>query len=81
MTKRNFWWYLSWIAFAIVFLYFLLKILGIIHSPISIDLIALISAAFFVGRFVKKIDDMFKNVKIIKKDLQKLNTACPVLKS
>jgi hypothetical protein len=71
---------LGWIAFAIVVLYFFLKLLGVIHSPLTIDLIALISGAFFVGKYAMKLDYFFKDVENIKEDIKRLDEKCPVFK-
>ncbi len=81
MTKRRgVWDTLVWIAFAIVVVYILLKMLGIIKSPITIDIIALFSGAYFVGRYAKRIDDTFKDIKNIKRDIIELNRKCPIFK-
>lgn len=79
IINKKIWDTLAWIAFAIIVTYLLLKLLGIIHSPLTVDLIALISGAYFVGRYAKKIDDTFDDVGKVKKDLRKLNEKCPVL--
>ena len=69
---------LAWIAFFIVLLYFFFRILGLLHSPITVDLIALMSGAFFVGRYAQKIDLCFRDVEDIKQDLRVLDRGCPV---
>jgi len=78
--KTKIWDILAWISFAIVVIYFLLKILGLIHSPLTLDVITLASAAYFVGRYAKKFDDMFRDVDDIKKDIRVLDKKCPVFK-
>ena len=69
-----------WVAFIIVIIYLLLKILGVIKSPITIDIIALLSGAYFVGRYAKKIDDSFEDIENIKEDVRELNVKCPIFK-
>ncbi|MBL7147962.1 MAG: hypothetical protein ISS82_04000, partial [Nanoarchaeota archaeon] len=71
---------LVWIAFAIVVIYIFLKMLGIIKSPITIDIIALLSGAYFVGRYAKRIDDTFNDSKNVKRDIRELNRKCPIFK-
>ena len=80
MRKLTGWNVLAWIAFGIVIFYFLLKIFGVINSPISIDLIALLSGAYFVGRYAKKIDDTFNDIESIKEDVRELDKKCPIFK-
>lgn len=79
MTKKgSIWNILAWIAFAIVVIYILLKILKIIESPVTIDIIALLSATYFVGRYAKRIDDTFNDLKTIKDDIRELDKKCPI---
>jgi len=80
MKKRNIWDILVWVAFAIVLIYILLKILGVIKSPVTIDIIALLSGAYFVGRYAKRIDDTFNDIENIKEDIKELDGKCPVFK-
>jgi len=68
---------LGWIAFSIVVLYFLLKILGVIHSPLTLDVTALISGAFFVGKYAMKIDYLSKDVSNLKKEMRIVKEKCP----
>ncbi|HLC65102.1 MAG TPA: hypothetical protein VJI46_03200 [Candidatus Nanoarchaeia archaeon] len=66
MVSKRFWDVLAWIAFFIVVLYFFLKIIGVLNSPISADVLALLSAAYFVGRYAQKIDTFLQDVENIK---------------
>ena len=80
MAKKSIWDILVWVAFAIVIIYILLKILGIIQSPITVDIIALLSGAYFVGRYAKRIDDTFDDIVNVKEDVRELNRKCPIFK-
>lgn len=80
MVKKNIWDTLAWIAFGIVILYLLLKILGVIKSPVTLDIIALASGAYYVGRYAKKIDYTFSDIEDIKEDVMELNRKCPIFK-
>lgn len=80
MAKKSIWDILVWVAFVIVVIYLLLKILGIIKSPVTVDIIALLSGAYFVGRYAKKIDDTFSDIEDIKDDVRELNKKCPIFK-
>ncbi|MBU1204051.1 MAG: hypothetical protein KKG60_03215 [Nanoarchaeota archaeon] len=71
---------LAWIAFGIVVLYFILKIIGIIQSPMTIDLIALISGAFFIGRYAQKIDSSLNDLENVKGDIRNLDKKCLIFK-
>jgi len=77
---RDIWDLLVWVAFAIVVIYIFLKIVGVIKSPITLDIIALLSGAYFVGRYAKRIDDTFDDIKDIKEDVRELNKNCPIFK-
>ena len=78
--KKSIWDILVWVAFFILILYILLKILGVIKSPVTLDIVALLSGAYFVGRYAKKIDDTFDDIKDIKDDVKELNSKCPIFK-
>lgn len=80
MAKKSIWDILVWVAFAIVVIYLFLKMLGIIKSPVTIDIIALLSGAYFVGRYAKKIDNTFSDIENIKDDVRELNKKCPIFK-
>lgn len=60
---------LAWVAFAIVVLYLLLKVLGVFESPLIADIAAIASGAFFVGKYAQKIDMIDKAVFSINKRL------------
>jgi len=76
--KKSVWDILVWVAFFILILYILLKILGVIKSPITLYIVALLSGAYFVGRYAKKIDDTFDDIKDIKDDVKELNSKCHI---
>lgn len=78
MARKRIWDALAWISFVIVILYFLAKIMGIINSPEIIDITALVSAAYFIGRYAMKLDFVFRDVAFIKKNIRKINRMCPI---
>lgn len=65
MIKLSFWDWLAYVALGIIIAYFLMKILGIIHSPVELDIVVLISSAYFAGRYAMKIDFMTNELKEI----------------
>ena len=58
MKKLNFWDLLAWLAYVYLIVYFLLKVLGFLHSPPTIDVAAIASSAYYVGRYTHKIDSI-----------------------
>jgi len=87
MKNKNFWDFLAWIAFAIMVLYGLGKVTGVLNSPLPIDVAALFSGAYFLGRYAQKIshmskeiDNSAKDIGDIKDDLRQLDKKCPVFK-
>ena len=68
MMKLSFWDWLAYIALGFLIAYFLLKVLGIIHSPIELDLVAISSASYILGRYAMKIDFISKEVTNIKRN-------------
>ena len=55
-NRMSFWDWLAWVAFAIFFSYLLLKTLGILESPPVADILAIASAAYFIGKYAQRID-------------------------
>ncbi len=70
--KKSFWDILAWIAFAYVVLYALLKVAGILHSPLPLDAAAIASTAYFVGKYAQRIDFSIKETDFVKNDLKGL---------
>lgn len=62
----NFWDTLAWIAFAYAVIYALLKVTGVLNSPIPIDVAAIASVAYFVGKHVNRVDFMAKEIETLK---------------
>lgn len=58
MIKLSFWDWLAYVCLGLLVAYFLLKILKLIQSPVEFDILALVSAAYLVGRYAMKIDFM-----------------------
>lgn len=71
--KIKIWDILAWIAFLIVLTYVTLKITGVLHSPVFADILATLSAGYFIGRYAMKIDNIFKDIEFLKKDVRNLN--------
>ena len=69
MNWSKFWDVLAWIGFGNVVLYLILKSAGILNSPFSIDLIAIVSGSLYIGRHVQKIDYMEKKLDSVDKRL------------
>ncbi len=65
-ARRDFWDFLSWVAFAVGVIYVFLKVRGILHSPIISDMIGIGSVAYFLGMKSQKLDRL-------ERDLQKLD--------
>jgi len=76
MMKLSFWDWLAYAAFGFLIAYFLLKILGIIHSPIELDVVAISSASYILGRYAMKIDFMSREIKEHSKELKTIKTNC-----
>jgi len=70
MNWNKFWDTLAWIGFGITIMYLIFKAFGIIHSPISIDIVTIIGASIFIGRHIQKVEHISKEVNIVKKDVK-----------
>ena len=72
MTKLSIWDWLAYISLAILIAYFILKVLGIINSPIELDIIAIVSGAYLVGRYTMKINMVSNKLKEHSKELKRI---------
>lgn len=77
---RTFWDTLAWIAFAYVVIYALLKAIGVLNSPVPIDVAGIVSIAFFVGKYAQKIDFSNKEIDLIKGDLKEVKSGLSAVK-
>lgn len=68
MIKLSFWDLLAYICLGFLIAYFLLKVTGIIHSPLELDIVAIISGAYLIGKYAMKIDLISEEIKSIKKN-------------
>jgi len=76
MAKLSVWDWLAYIALALLIAYFLLKAFNLIQSPIELDIIAIISGAYLVGRYTMKIDFISSKVKEHSRDLRQIKENC-----
>ena len=70
MGKRSIWDILQWISLFIFLLYLFLKWSGFLHSPIAVDLTAVLSLGYFLGLHVQKLNHLVEEVKDIKIELK-----------
>lgn len=70
VMKKSFWDTLAWIAFAYLVVYALLKVAGVLHSPLPVDIGAVASVAYFIGKYAQKIDFSTKEMDFVKNDLK-----------
>ncbi len=81
----NVWDILAWIAFGIVMAYFILKALHILKSPEIVDIITILSAGYFIGRYAMKTDTDMRVVKTkistLEKGVNTLERSVSILES
>ncbi len=73
-ARRDFWDFLSWVAFAVGVIYVFLKVRGILHSPAISDLVGIGSVAYFLGKKSQKIDTLESDLSSVKTDLSSVKT-------
>jgi len=72
--ERNIWDILAWVAFGIVMAYFILKALHILNSPEIADVVTILSAGYFIGRYAMKIEYTDKRVFTLETDMRSVKT-------
>ena len=69
---RTIWDTLAWVAFGYVVLYAILKVIGVLHSPLQIDIAAIVSVAYFVGKSAQKLDFSVKEIEAVKHNISRM---------
>ena len=67
MVKRNFWDWLAWIALAGIFVWLILKMLGIINTSVLLQYAPYLGAVYLAGWNIHKLDSVANDVKDLKK--------------
>ena len=70
--KRNFWDYLAWICLAGITIWVILKILGIINTPIWLEYAPIYGAIYLAGWNVNKLERATKDIKENSKDIKEI---------
>jgi hypothetical protein len=77
MRKLTIWDILFWFAMAVLILFILGKLTGIINTPDWVNLIPLISLVFLIGAFYQKvtsfIETMYRRTDYLKSNLDKIS--------
>ena len=77
MVKKDIYDIIIWVGLAILVLYIIGKLTGIINSPEWINLMPIITVAFIVGAFYQKaiifMDQMYKRTDYLKNNIDKIN--------
>lgn len=63
MVKRNFWDWLAWVVLAGILLWIILKMLGIINTPILLQYAPYLGAVYLAGWNVHKLDSVASEFK------------------
>lgn len=67
MKKRSIWDILVYVALIVLVIWIILKLAGVINSPVIVEIIPYVSAAYVFGR-------MFQKVETTADDVEKINT-------
>jgi hypothetical protein len=66
MKKVNFWDVLAWIILVLILLWIILKVSGIINTPILIEYAPLFGAVYLAGWAMHKLDNAVDDIRSIK---------------
>jgi len=73
MKKRNIWDTLVWVAIIVFLVWIILKLTGVIQSPVLVELIPYISGAYVVGRVFQKLETTLNDVETIKTEVKEID--------
>ncbi len=66
MAKYNFWDILAWISVAGIVLWLILKVTGIINTPLLLEYAPYFGVAYFLGWNIHKLENISKDAKDLK---------------
>lgn len=77
--------YLAWLALFYIFVWLILKMLGIIHIPVLIEYSPLFCAVYIAGNAIQKLErsveditELKKDTRSIKEKMAKIETNCRI---
>ena len=70
MKKREIWDILVYVALAVLIIWVVLKLSGVINTPVLVEIIPYISGGYILGRMFQKLETSVNEVKIIKSEVK-----------
>ncbi len=69
VKKESIWDLLAWASLAMIFFWALAKSFGWINTPVIIEMLPLFGAVYWAGRMFQQMDDIKKDVRQLKKEM------------
>jgi uncharacterized membrane protein YhdT len=70
--KRTFWDTLSWIVLGLIALWLILKTVGVINTPLWLELAPLYGFLFVAGKAMRTLETVSDDVSFLKKDVRRV---------
>ncbi|GEM_PF-4831078 len=67
MVKRSVWDWLAWVALVSIVVWAILKVIGIINTPVLLEYYPIFAACYVFGWQMNKLDGVSRDVKDLKK--------------
>ena len=67
MKKRNFWDILAWISLGLILVWVILKMLGVINTPLWLEYSPILAAVYIAGWQIHKLETVATDVHNLKK--------------
>ncbi len=74
--QRNFWDYLAWICLAGITIWLILKVLGIINTPLWLEYSPIFGAVYLAGWNMNKLERSIEDIKELKSEISIMKTKC-----
>lgn len=81
MINKKVWDYLAWMCLAGIALWLILKVLGVINTPIWLEYSPLFGAVYLAGWAMSRLDILKEDVSILKTDVKILKEDVGILKN
>ena len=74
MVKRSIWDWLAWVALAYIFIWLILKVTGVINTPLWLTYSPVFGAIYMAGWYAKKIEEASVRLNFISNEFGKFRS-------
>ena len=78
---KQIWDYLAWIVLFLILVWLILKIVGVIHTPLWLEYSPLLGAVYIAGWAMNKLDRATEDIKELRNDSKRIDSDVGIIKN